>query len=500
MQGRAYRVSTTFDSEIQFRGRSLLHVDQESKISRIEHEADAMEVLRWWLQSAARGMLLVVVLLAPWWLGGVEPASQGWLYGGLLAAFACWAVATLLPARDSSVGFPVLAVPVVGALLLGAVQLAPWLEATSTHSVSSADTRLCQAHLLMALVVVCLASDLFASAGHQKWLWIGLAIDGAALAVFGIIQKLNWNGKLYWTIPLTHGGQPFASYVNRNNATGFLNIALAAAAGWLIWSLSRNRGVSRSTGLVRLPDQQQRRRGQDAIRASEPVSHDRLHLAVAVTAAAVIVAGIACSLSRSGFIGMTGGTLALLLSLSGRRKLLPAAAILGCALGLGAIVVYWTGMGKAVERRLATLGSEQKFADARLTNWLDAWRTAQAFPVVGTGFGTYRFAYRPFQAQHHDVWFQHAENQYLQALVEGGIIGLVLLVAAIAVVFRDVIRLSRSRSISQGDAIAACGVFAIVSQCLQGVFDFGLYLPANMMALALVCGAVAGAAKRAGQT
>src|SRR5262249_42689202 len=158
---------------------------------------------------------------------------------------------------------------------------------------------------------------------HQKWLWIGLAIDGAALSVFGIIQKINWNGKLYWTIPLTHGGQPFASYVNRNNATGFLNIALAATAGWLIWSLSRHgrRPVSQSTGLVRLPDQEQRRWTELATRAAEPESHRRLHLAGAATAAALIVAGIVCSLSRSGFIGLAGGTLVLLLSLSGRRKL-----------------------------------------------------------------------------------------------------------------------------------------------------------------------------------
>jgi O-antigen ligase len=457
-----------------------------------------MEVLRSGLQAAARGVLLVVVLLAPWWLGGVEAASQSWLYGGLLAGFVLWAVARLLPAHDAGVGFPVLAVPVVGALLLGSMQLAPWMNSSTMHSISAADTRLCQAHLLMALVVVCLASDLFASAVHQKWLWIGLAIDGAALAVFGIIQKINWNGMLYWSIPLTHGGQPFASYVNRNNATGFLNIALAAAAGWLIWSLSRNRGNgNRSTGQVRPADQVRQRWTE--IHGDEPVSRQRLHLAGAMTAAGLISAGIICSLSRSGFIGLAGGMLALLLSLSGRRKLIPVVGVLGCALGLGLVVVHWTGMGRAVEKRLATLGSEQKFADARLTNWRDAWRTAQAFPVTGTGFGTYRVAYRPFQAQQHDVWFQHAENQYLEALVEGGLTGLALLIAAIAVALRDVLRLSRSRSISHGDAIAACGVFAIVSQCLQGVFDFGLYLPANMMALAMVCGAAAGAAKRAGQ-
>ncbi len=124
--------------------------------------------------------------------------------------------------------------------------------------------------------------------------------------------------------------------------------------------------------------------------------------------------------------------------MAGRRKLIPAAAIVGCMLAVSVAAVAWTGMGSAVEKRLAALGSEQKFADARLTNWCDALRATQAFPVLGTGFGTFRFAYRPFQRRHHDVWFQHAENQYLRAQVEGGVLGLILLVAAIAIVFHNV--------------------------------------------------------------
>jgi O-antigen ligase/tetratricopeptide (TPR) repeat protein len=305
---------------------------------------------------------------------------------------------------------------------------------------------------------------------------------------------------LYWSIPLTHGGQPFASYVNRNNAAGFLEIALAAVAGWVIWSLSR--GVADRGDLSRTTDpvnHLRRPAGEADPYAFHADPYGRLNLAGAITAAGLITAGIVCSLSRSGFIATVGGAIAVLLSLVGRRKLIPAASIAGGILAVSVAVVMWTGMGGAIEKRLATLSGEQKFADARLTNWRDAVQVAHSFPILGTGYGTYRFAYRPFQSRHHDVWFQHAENQYLQALVEGGAVGLALLIIAIVVVFRDVLGLARRRSMSHSDAVAACGLFAIVSQCLHAVFDFGLYLPANMLAMALICGAVAGSAKQIAQ-
>ena len=493
-----------------------------------------MDVLRSRFQTIARCVLLVVILVAPWCLGGVEFESQRWLYAGVLVSFGCWGLATILPARDGSLWFPALAVPLVGALLVGAVQLLPAncltaaataratehdvadadqsqeprgrtnprslrIDSQSATSFSPADTRICQSHLLMALLAVFLAAELLASPQYQPWLWVGLAVDGAALATFGIVQKINWNGQLFWSIPLSHGGSPFASYVNRNNATGFLNIALGAAVGWVIWALTCPVGQTDDSSFSgQWPNiAAWRRERVRNILASAAGGHRRVLLFGAITAASLIVAGIVCSLSRSGFIGAVGGALAALVLLAGRRKLIPAAAILACVVLVGVTVVTWTGLGRSVERRLTTLFGEHKLADARLSNWHDALQAARAFPVLGTGYGTYQFAYRPFQSRHHDVWFQHAENQYVQALVEGGVVGLGLLILAIGLVFRDLIRLARRGSISRSDAVAACGLFAIVSQCLQGIFDFGLYLPANMLALATICGAAAGSARAA---
>ena len=76
---------------------------------------------------------------------------------------------------------------------------------------------------------------------------LGLALAGpppaaaAELMIVGNDQKVSWNEKLYWTYELTQGGQPFASYVNRNSAAGYLNLCLAGAVGLLVWSIARHR-------------------------------------------------------------------------------------------------------------------------------------------------------------------------------------------------------------------------------------------------------------------
>ena len=61
------------------------------------------------------------------------------------------------------------------------------------------------------------------------------------MAFFGICQQMSWNGKLFWSFPLRHSGYPFSSFVNRNNAAGYLVLCLAAAFGVAFWSWS-NRG------------------------------------------------------------------------------------------------------------------------------------------------------------------------------------------------------------------------------------------------------------------
>lgn len=482
------------------------------------------------LVALARIGVLVVVCAAPWWFGGVEPDIQFWLYSGLLISLACWLVATGLQSLTvgiAAVPLPTVLAPVLAALLLGSFQLWPtndpsigsptvvmpadfrqqdqagplpapsartlMSERSAALSICPAATRVELARLVMAIIAVYLGTVLFANAHSQIWLWACLASNGAALAFFGIAQQLSWNGKLFWTVPLTLGGQPFASYVNRNNAAGYLNLCLAAAWGFAFWWLTR---AQRETG-----DQFGGKVWPTVLRAKSSVrgihsllnavrTLDGRQLAV-LTILTLVATGIVCSLSRGGVLAMVIATTAVCgLMARARSGLRIATLLVGVGL-LGAGLVIWSGLAGRVGSRWELVSGESLSTDARLANWSDALRAARDFPVTGTGFGTYRYAYLPYQTWPATVHFHNADNQFVEGMVEGGLVGLGLILLSVGLSLAASLALARA---VPADPVAVVGLFTVISQCVSASFDFGPSLSANMLAFALIIGAVTGRA------
>ena len=294
-------------------------------------------------------------------------------------------------------------------------------------------------------------------------------------------------------MPLTLGGQPFASYVNRNNAAGYLNLCLAAACGLAFWWLTR---AQRETG-----DQLGGRVWPTVLRTKSSVRgiHRLLNVLkslegrqLGVLAILTLVAtGIVCSLSRGGVLAMAVATLAVCgLMVRAWSGLWIATLLLGIGL-LGTGLVFWTGLAGRVGSRWELVSGESISTDARLANWNDALRTARDFPVTGTGFGTYRYAYLPYQTWPATVHFDNADNQFVEGMVEGGLVGLGLILLSVGLSLGASLALARA---VPADPVAVVGLFTVISQCVSASFDFGPSLSANMLAFALIIGAVTGRA------
>ncbi len=337
-----------------------------------------------------------------------------------------------------------------------------------------------------------------------------VALNGAALAFFGLAQQLTWNGQLFWSIPLTRGGVPFASYVNRNNAAGFLNMCLACAVGLTVWGVVHSsyavwrRGVVQPDSLAADSLNSPRTDSPPSSRALLatlllPLARLNFATAVGLTTAGCIAAGVFSSLSRGGMIGLVAASAITLVAagLAGRWRhswlgpvLLPVV--------IGALLIGHVGRSDSVIQRASTvLDNEVRQADGRWQNWADGWVAATALLPTGSGLGTYRHVYRLYERQPSNVWFYHAENQYLQTLVEAGLPGVGLLLIVLGLVALACWRLLRATD-PASYALGIAGTFALAGQAVHAVFDFGLYLPANMLLLALICGAVCGRAAKLG--
>lgn len=503
------------------------------------------------MRLIAQASLAVALLGIPWFFGGVLPKHVFWFFAAVLVSLACCVPLQCTGSRTAVGRLPAAALPLGLAICLGGLQLMPlpsallqfvaprtdvlWQNAVTqttapgdaagtgswrfasarpTLSLYPAATRRDLALLILACAIFLLGGWLFSNRQQPVGLFVLLTVLGSAMAFFGIAQQLTWNGELYGSVPLTQGGHPFAAFVNKNNAGGFLNLCLAGAIAFTVWACARDEssddpelGCSGGGKVpARQTDSQALMRSRDSARgATKGMAFGGVCLAdlttpklAGATAIALITAGLLCAVSRGAWLSTIGAASVVLLvgGVTGQKRrsllLLAAAALLGFAL------VGWVGRADRVRDRFETFRTGEAAKDSRLDHWQDGLRAAREFAVLGSGLGTYRYVYRLYERSTSDVWFHHAENQYLEALVVAGLVGLALVVAMITFVGHAVVRLLRRPVASVSYACGLAALFALVSQAIHALFDFGLYIPSNAALMAVICGvAVARAEKLA---
>ena len=195
------------------------------------------------------------------------------------------------------------------------------------------------------------------------------------------------------------------------------------------------------------------------------------------------------------FLGMIAAAIVTVIVLLGVGRLSLRLWLYALVILAGLGLVAWAGMAEKVQARLATLLDNKEVAEHSLIpHWRDAMGAAKDFWRTGSGLGTYRFAFLPHEHGYVPNLFYHAENQYVESLVVGGIGGLAMLLLAIGLVGRAAWSLLRRRSVHGAFALGVVGIFALSSQAFCAVADFGLYIPANALLLAILAGTVSGRA------
>ncbi len=475
-------------------------------------------------------ILVLTILVTPWCYGGIHESTQVFVLLAMLCAGIGWLLASFFPGSGSRPAvLPLAMLPLVAGVLFGLFQLLPLPRSVAgliapqtadlreqlvsddiypetadadgvptptsirhTISLRPAATRHDLLLLTLGLAGFYLASQLFHSPRAYLALCMAVAANGAIFTVFGLIQRLTWNGRVYW-IGGRAGGMSFGAFVNRNNAGGYLNLCLAAAVALLVFAANAKQAdgeSERNERSSRHPTYQSSARERITRSFAEMDAWQLL----AGCLAAVLMGGILCTLSRGAGIGMlfASAVTALVVMLTGQREKRLGGIWVALAAGLG--LVAWVGLHDALVARAGTLAEgEQLVESGRVPNWTDALHSVPDFWRTGSGLGTYRDIYLLYQQRFDPTWYYHAENQYVQALVEGGLPALLLLLAEIGLVALAVRSLIRSPD-PRDYAFAVGGVFVLASQMVCGFLDFGLNLPANLLLMAVLCGALAGRA------
>jgi O-antigen ligase len=209
-------------------------------------------------------------------------------------------------------------------------------------------------------------------------------------------------------------------------------------------------------------------------------------------ALAVLIAGVAATSSRSGWISLGAGIVAVLLF---SRKLRLGLAYRAIAVLAGMFVAAWLAIPGAPSLSLLASGSSL----ARLELYDLAWRSierASLLPGIGyTGF------FYVLEGNKSAVWdyertgtyFVH--NDYLQFLLELGVVGwaglLAITLAPIAVAWRAA---TPGAIPPGGRATLVASAAALVSMALHAAMDFPFYVPVCLLMYGFGLGIVASVA------
>jgi O-antigen ligase len=289
----------------------------------------------------------------------------------------------------------------------------------------------------------------------------GIAWCGLALAPLVVVQQYTSPRLLYWRWqPDATNAYPYGPFVNRNDLACWLIMAIPLVAGYLIAHVE-----------ARL------RRG--SARAIEDVVTDRvLWLGGSV---ALMTATLLITVSRSGLAGLAAGLGTLVWLSRGRQAPRRRAWALAALAVIGAAAVSFANIGLVATR----VGEAFEGAGGRLGIWRQTWPMVRDFWPDGVGVGGFAQAMVPYHRGSYLFYVNHAHNQYLQVLAEGGALAAasaaIAIIAAAWIVSR---RLAADRTaVFWVRAGAASGLAAVAVQC---VWETPLGLLANAVLCALL--------------
>jgi tetratricopeptide (TPR) repeat protein/O-antigen ligase len=448
---------------------------------------DSRQRLSTWLRAAMETVVLLLMVLLPWGFSWVLGLVEWVLFTGVAIVLLLWAARMLLEWRPIWVACPI-TLCLAGLFLLGVWQITPLprsLLATLSPATTELNTRLLppneasheagpleaettislypggtRAYLLRLLAVVALFAAVrsnVATAASFRRLAVVALVNGFLLALVGLLQFFSSpRNVIYWTFESpAHVFGPF----NRNEFAFHNNLCIGLGIGLLLagrMSLSP-RGHNRGP----------RRFGDD------PTT---LWIAAALV---LMLTALALCLSRGGVFSLLGAVaIVAVLGGAGRAgsvRFGVVGVLLCLALGLAA----WFGLGE-MQGRMAQLWTNDGPGHGRWQMWLQTAPYVRAFPVWGTGFTTFGFLERMSRGPGMglDVVYENAHNDYLNLLLEGGLVGLALGLAGLGLAWGYALRACWRHREQPVGGLALGGLLALATATLHSFVDYGLQLPA----------------------
>jgi O-antigen ligase len=402
------------------------------------------------LAAQAGGALLYgifgLLLFGPLAFGAVEPWSIFLMEAGSAALFLVWIGKQVLEGEIKIRWNPLFLPMAVFGLLI--VSQLVFRMSAYPHDTASL------ALLYFSYAILCfLAGQTLLRGSQTRMLAVVFSLYGAALASFSLIQGISSNGKLYWVRQPRMGGWIYGPYVNHNHYAGLMEMLVPIP---LVLSLTKLASAKTR--------------------------------AAAAAVAAVMVGTIFLSGSRGGMLAIVVELLILALLLVKQQRGLRTAVGIGVFLVIVGGLLVWVGGGE-LTKRIATVGPSHSELSSDVRHYInrDGLRMFLKKPILGWGLGTFPVVYPQFRTFYTNFFINQAHNDYLQLLVEMGLLGFATMIWFLVTLYtRAIKKIGHWTSEISGAVTLAC-VLGLSGILVHSAVDFNLQIPANAALFYVLC-------------
>jgi O-antigen ligase len=330
------------------------------------------------------------------------------------------------------------------------------------------------------VLVYILAAQLLCSGRRLTFFLSSVAGLTLFITAATLLQRAAAPESLFWLRPVRSGLGSFGPWVYRNHYAGFIVMTcpLLLAACLLHQPAKESEKETLREWLLRL------------------FSGSGLHLLFGFGATAAVVS-VFLTQSRGGILSLSVSLLVFVLLLTWRQRgqrlaTLPLLAVLGGAM-LAGIWLNWDGLLRRFQFAIDPAGGGLR--DDRLLIWQDTFRIIADFPLTGIGFGSFADVFPGYKTLADDLFYDHAHNDFLELLAEGGAVGFLLAAWFVCAVLRNGWR----QTVLRHDRLAALTAVSAFSGLAGLLFfsltDFNLHNWANGLYFFFLCALLAAAGR-----
>ncbi len=308
-------------------------------------------------------------------------------------------------------------------------------------------------------------SRMFTAEGQIKTLLIPVFGVSIFEAAYGIYQYLV-NSSIG-----TATGFATGTFVNHNHFAGFLEMSIPLALGYVLY-------------LGEWHDKKSKPFIKDLVSSDNFQKQILILFLLAMMLLVIFLSG-----SRMGIFSTLLSLVFFYLAYSGFRKSgVKKAWMIFFVLAVALIYGLWIGLYSVFERFL----NVEVDAPVRTLVWKDMLSIIKDFPLFGTGLGTFSYVY-PLYKKYMEapLVYTYAHNDYLQLIIETGILGFFSITTALTLfLFSRVRNLGRfSQKENNFRFFMSLGALSgIVSSLIHNLADFNLHIPSNALYFAFLIG------------